>query len=115
MPWQDDRVRLRHMVDHAREAVTLLGSRALAQLEADRVLCLALVHLVEIVGEAATRISVGTQSACPHIPWPQITSMRNRLVHGYDSVDLEILWQTVREDLPGLITELEDCLQREEC
>jgi len=62
---------------------------------------------VEIVGEAASRVSVDTRQRYSQIPWPQIASMRNRLIHGYDFVDYDILWQTVTEDLPALVAALE--------
>jgi len=67
---------------------------------------LALTRLVEIVGEAANRVSQATQQASSHIPWPQITGMRNRLVHGYDVIDFDLLWDTVTHDVPPLITAL---------
>lgn len=50
-------------------------------------------------------------SAYPEIPWPQIVSLRNRLIHGYDAVDRDILWQIVVYDLPSLITILETILK----
>lgn len=107
MSRHEDLVRLRHMLDHAREAVDLVGGKARTDLDADRVLQLALVRLIEIVGEAASRISKEGQKQHPAIPWPQIISTRNRLIHGYDFVDDDVLWQTVTEDLPELIAELE--------
>jgi uncharacterized protein with HEPN domain len=107
MPQPEDLVRLRHMSDHAREAVELVRGKTLAELNASRVLQLALVRLVEIVGEAAGRVSREAQGEHSQIPWAQIAGMRNRLVHGYDSVNLDVLWQTIREDLPELIAQLE--------
>jgi len=102
----DDEVRLRHMLDHANEAVELVRGRSDEDLSADRVLQLALVRLVEIVGEAGSRVSKEIQDRNPQIPWAQIVSMRNRLIHGYDFLDLDILRQTIAEDLPALIAEL---------
>ncbi len=67
---------------------------------------LALIRLVEIVGEASARVSSEIQTKHPSIPWPQVIGMRNRLIHGYDSVDLDILWDTIVVDLPPLIAEL---------
>ena len=67
---------------------------------------LSLVRLVEVVGEAATRVSAETRARHPQLPWAMMTSMRNRLIHGYDEVDLEVLWGTVTEDLPPLIAQL---------
>jgi uncharacterized protein with HEPN domain len=68
---------------------------------------LSLVRLMEIIGEAANRVSPDFQSRYSHIPWPQIISMRHRLIHGYDSVDLDILWTILTKDLPPLISDIE--------
>ena len=113
MSKHDDAVRLRHMLDHAREAVLLLRGKRHSDLEDSRVLQLALVRLIEIVGEAANQISKETQGRHPQVTWAQIIGMRNRLIHGYDFVDIDILWQTVCEDLPELITVLERLIPRE--
>jgi len=88
----------------------LLAGRKKENLARDRVLELALVLLIEIVGEAANRLPIEDQARYPSIPWREIVGMRNRLVHGYDAVDLDVLWDTVKEDLPELIKELERIL-----
>jgi uncharacterized protein with HEPN domain len=110
MPKHESSVSLRHMLDHAREAYTLVQNKSRADLDADRLLNLALVRLLEIIGEAASRVSPEERVHYPGIPWPQIVGMRNRLIHGYDLVDFEILWRTVVEDLPPLIVALESIL-----
>lgn len=79
----------------------------------NRVMQLALTQLVEIVGEAANRISQTTQQRHPEIPWVQIIGMRNRLIHGYDVIDLDVLWDTITDDLPPLITALEELTDQE--
>ncbi len=114
MSKDEDHVRLRHMLDHAREAIGLMQGKTRSHLERDRMLQLALVRLIEIVGEAASRVSKEMQLAHANIPWAQITGMRHRLVHGYDFVDLEILWQTVHEDLSQLIASLERIVAEEQ-
>jgi|SRR5579859_4257171 len=68
---------------------------------------LALVRLLEVVGEAASRTPTDERTQYPDIPWTQIVGLRNRLIHGYDSVDFDILWQIVTHDLPPLIAALE--------
>ncbi len=110
MSRRDDRVRLRHMLAYAREAVSLSQGRSRGDLDSDRLFNLALVRLLEIVGEAANRIPTEVQSLYPDVPWPQLISLRNRLIHGYDAVDFDILWQIVTLDLPPLITILEEAL-----
>ena len=67
--------------------------------------------IVEIVGEAASRLSPEDQARYPSIPWREIIGMRNRLVHGYDAIDLNVLWDTIRIDLPPLIDELKRSLK----
>ncbi|HKA53165.1 MAG TPA: DUF86 domain-containing protein [Candidatus Binatia bacterium] len=114
MPKHDDVVRLRHMLEHAREAIVLMEGKNHADLESSRLHLLAIVRLVEIIGEAASRVSQATQRKYPQIPWPQIIGMRNRLVHGYDVVDIGIVWQTVNEELSPLIAELERILSTED-
>ncbi len=81
-------------------------------LNSNRILSLALVRLLEIIGEAATHISENTQSRYPDIPWVQAISLRNRLIHGYDSVDMDILWEILTKDLPSLIARLEMILPK---
>lgn len=75
---------------------------------------LALVRLLEIVGEAANRVSKEAQRRHRSIPWAAVVGMRNRLIHGYDIVDLDIVWNTITADLPSLIESLETVLREEE-
>lgn len=107
MSRRDDTISLRQMLDHTREAVALTDGRSRATLDQDRVLSLALTHLVQIIGEAANRVSPGCQSLHPEIEWRQIVAFRNRLVHGYDAVDVDILWQILTVDLPPVISRLQ--------
>jgi uncharacterized protein with HEPN domain len=111
MSRRESDVRLRHMLDHAREAVAMARGRKRGHLDTDRQLNLALVRLLEIVGEAAGRVPSEERGLHPGIPWPEIIGPRNRLIHGYDSVDFDILWQIVTQDLPPLITALEEALK----
>ena len=106
MSKRDDRVSLVDMLIHAREAVDLLGEASADELKSNRVVQLALMKLVEVVGEAANRISPVTQQRHPEIPWPLIIGMRNRIVHEYDYVNLNILWSTITNELPPLINQL---------
>jgi uncharacterized protein with HEPN domain len=108
MTRHSDQARLRHMLDHATEAVSLVEGRSRGDLDADRLLNLSLVRLLEIVGEAAARLSAETRSSHPILPWPDIIGLRNRLIHGYDIVDFDILWDIVHDDLPRLIAQLRE-------
>lgn len=106
MTLHDDKIKLQHMLDHAKEAVALLREKEKSDLQKNRLLELAATRLIEIVGEAAAKISPEIQAKYPSIPWSQIIGMRNRLIHGYDAVDLDVLWDTLEVDLPSLIAEL---------
>ncbi|HBH27730.1 MAG TPA: hypothetical protein DDX99_02640 [Desulfofustis sp.] len=94
------------MIDHIEEAAALAQVRTREDLESDRLFFLALLKLVEIVGEAATRVSRETQVAYSEIPWREIIGTRNRLIHGYDAVDCDILWEIVVTDFPPLCEQL---------
>ena len=110
MSKHDDDVSLRQMLDHAVEAVEMARGRRRDDLDRDRQLNLSLVRLLEIVGEAAARVSHATRGHHPAIAWPKVVGLRNRLIHGYDEVDFDVLWKILHEDLPQLITELERML-----
>jgi uncharacterized protein with HEPN domain len=94
------------MLDDAREAVAMVRGRTRRELDTDRQLNLSLVRLLEIVGEAAGRLPAEERVRHPGIAWAEIVGLRNRLIHGYDSVDYDILWQIVSNDLPPLIAAL---------
>lgn len=106
----DDARFIRDMVAHAQEAISIAGSISREDLTKDRLRELALIRLIEVIGEAANRVSPSAQSVLHTIPWAQIVRMRNRLIHGYDIVDQDILWRTVRDELPTLIKQLEQAL-----
>jgi len=105
---------LRQMLDHAREALAMARGRSRSDLDTNRMLTLALVKLLEILGEAANRVRSEDQARYLQIPWQQLIGLRNRLVHGYDQVDLDILWQILVSDLPPLVEELEKIIAPEE-
>ncbi len=107
MTQHDDNLSLRQMLDHAREAHALVAGKSREDLDRDRVLELALTRLVEIIGEAARRVSSARRSQQAEIPWSEIIGLRNRLTHGYDAINLDILWVVVANDLATLIGHLE--------
>jgi len=114
MPRHDPGVTLRQMLDYAEEALAMARGRTRADLDSDRMLNLSLARLLEILGEAASRVSSENRAKHPGIPWSQIVSLRNQLIHGYDEVDFDILWRIVTEDLDPLIAELEMIVPRDE-
>ena len=105
---KDDEIRLRHMLDAACEALSFAQGRTRSDLDGDRQLVLALVKEIEIVGEAATQTTEHARRELPEIPWGRIVGMRNRLVHAYFDINLDILWRTIQGDLPELIALLEE-------
>ncbi len=110
MSRHESAVRLRHMLEHAREAFAMIQGKNRSDLDSDRTLNLALVRLLEIVGEAASRTTKEERTNFPEIPWPKIIGLRNRLIHGYVLVDFDVLWRILHDDLPPLIAELERLL-----
>ena len=111
MTRHDPRVRLHHMLDHAREAIELLGSKTVEQVQDDRTLQLALTRLVEVVGEAASKVPPQVREQYAKVPWREATATRNLLIHGYDVVRYDILHNTIHEHFPALIVELQRILE----
>ena len=104
---RDDDARLLDMLLAAREATAFLEGLTFPEFQSNRMAQLAVLKAIEVVGEAASRISTETTKAHPDIPWSGIIGMRNRLVHGYFNVNLERVWETARQDIPRLISQLE--------
>lgn len=105
---KDDLIRLRHMLDAAKEAIALAAGKSRNEIETERMLNLSLVRLIEIVGEAADHVSAEFRLNHSRIPWKEIIGMRHRLIHGYDNIDYDLLYQTIQEDLPALVALLEE-------
>lgn len=111
----DDRLRLQHMLDAAKRAVRLSAGRGREDLDAeDEPLADALLHLISVIGEAANNVSLGTRFEIGGIRWADVVSMRNRLIHGYFDINLDIVWATVQDNLPSLIQSLEVALVEDE-
>ena len=97
----------------AREAQDMARGATFSNFKQNRTLQLAIVKAVEIVGEAASRVGADTKQAHPDIPWAEIVGMRNRLVHGYFDINLVRVWETVEQDIPRLIAQLEGLVSEE--
>ena len=110
MSRRDDTVPMRHMLDHAREVVAMVHDRTRHDLDTDRMFQLALTRLIQIIGEAATRVTAAGRARYPEIPWPEIVSARNRIIHGYDAVDYDVVWDISTIEIPPLIVALERAL-----
>jgi uncharacterized protein with HEPN domain len=95
------------MLDSAKEAISFAKNRTRNDLDGDRMLTLSIVKSVEIIGEAASKVTEETRELIHEIPWSDITAMRNRLIHGYFDINLDIVWNTITDDLPHLISILD--------
>ena len=104
---RDDGALLLDMLVAARKASAFAADLTYAQFERSELRQHAIINVLEIVGEAASRVSDATRNKHPEIPWPRIVGMRNRLVHGYFNVNLTQVWDTVKQDIPCLIPQLE--------
>jgi uncharacterized protein with HEPN domain len=92
MPQKSDLIRLKHMRDAAQKARQFTVGKSRADLTTDEQLSLACVRLIEIIGEAAAKVSAGTKARLSEISWNGIIGTRNRLIYGYEEVDLDIVW-----------------------
>lgn len=108
---KDDLIRLRHMLDAAKDALGFAENKTRHALDGDRMLVLSVVKSIEIMGEAGARVAKECQNEFPQIPWENIIAMRNRLIHAYFDIDLDRVWDTVTDDLPPLVEELEKILR----
>jgi len=108
--FEDDSVRIRHILDSAREAIAFSKGRRRADLDTNRKLNLSLVRLLEIIGEAARGISLEFRECHPDLPWKSMVGMRDRLIHGYFDINLDVVWETVTDDLPELVAKVEKIL-----
>ena len=104
---------MHQMLEHAREALEMIRGRTRAEAQANRMLQLALVHLVQTVGEAATRVSAAGRIRYSQVPWGQAITTRHRMVHGYDTIDYNVVWDTIADDFPLLVATLEHALAGE--
>jgi uncharacterized protein with HEPN domain len=98
------------MIDTANKAINFVEGISREDFDNDELLRLAITHLLQIIGEAARRVSLDFRAAHPEIPWKAIVGMRSKVVHDYLNVDEDIVWETVKEDLAPLVIELERLL-----
>lgn len=110
MTQHDDVVYLQHMLQYAVEAYELGSGRDAAELEGDRLRYLSVARLLEIVGEAASRVPEDLRATLPSVRWRSVVGLRNVLIHAYDRVDAKQIAAIIARDLPGLIRTLEDAL-----
>lgn len=111
---RDDRVYIFHAIDAAKKAMEISNRINRDYIDSDEIYALALVRLLEIVGEAANLVSADYKEKNPNIPWKHMIGMRNRLIHGYFDINYDIIWDTVINDLPPLVKLLKEGVYSQE-
>lgn len=107
MSRRDDRVYIEHILDTANKAIGFIDGLSREDFDNNELLRLSLTHLLQVIGEAARRVSPDFRANHPAIPWKAVVGMRSKVVHDYLDVDDDIVWDTVKNDLPFLVVELE--------
>ncbi len=110
---KDNIIRLRHMLDAAKEAMSFSENKTKDDLYSNRMLALSIIKAIEIIGEAASTVTKDFRERHKEIPWASIVAMRNRLIHVYFDIDLDRVWDTITDDLPPLIAALETAISQE--
>lgn len=109
-PDQRDVSYLWDMLQAARQVIGFAHAATLAEYSTNPMLHLAVERAIEIIGEAANRVSPSFQQAHPEIPWRKIVDQRNVLVHEYGDVEHALIWELVQRHLPVLVEQLEDLI-----
>jgi uncharacterized protein with HEPN domain len=113
MMQKDDLIFVGHMLDMAHKAIEKIRTKDRLEFDQDENLHITLLHLVQVIGEAARRVSPAFREVHPEIPWTKIVGMRHRVVHDYMHVDYEAVWEVVTINLPPLITQLEKLVPKD--
>ena len=107
---KNEHVYIQHMIDNSNKAISFVKEISREDFDNDEKLRLALTHLLQIIGEAARRVSPEFRENHPQIPWKEIVGMRSKVVHDYLNVDEDMIWSTIKYDLAPLVLELEKIL-----
>lgn len=99
----DDQVRLQHMIEAAQSAIEFVAGRNPVDLDTDRMLLFAVIRAIEVIGEAASKMSEELRVADNAIPWQAIIGMGNRLVHAYFDINTQIVWETATVEIPAIL------------
>jgi uncharacterized protein with HEPN domain len=110
---ENDRIRIQHIIDAAQETLSFVRDTDQENFSKNRMMILSVIKEIEIIGEAASKISDETKLNYSDIPWKDIVGMRNRLIHGYFDVDVQLVWNTTRINLPPLVSSLEAILAKD--
>ena len=108
----EDRIRVLHMVEASQAALRFMEGRQRGDLQTDQMLLFAVLRAIEVIGEAASRVSEDVRVVNASVPWKAIVGMRNRLIHAYFDVDTEMVWETVQVEIPEVIVKLTVLLEK---
>lgn len=103
-----DLARLKHMLDSTEAILAFAKGKQRTSLDKDLLFQSAVLRQLEIIGEAAGRVSEKTKKKFSHLPWKELVGLRNRLIHAYFDVDHDIVWKTIREYLPSFLKHLQE-------
>jgi len=98
------------ILDAMDKAEILVEGFAYEEFETDFRTNFAVIRALEIIGEAAKRLPVSLREQYPAIPWRGMAGMRDRIIHGYDTVDLQIVWDVVKQDIPEIKPQIQQIL-----
>lgn len=111
---KSDHLYLGHMLENAVKARSKAGSFTKADFDANEDLQMVLAHLIQTIGEAASKVFESTKAAHPEIPWKEIVGIRHRIIHDYMNINYDVLWAIATSDLEPLITQLRSIIPPEE-
>lgn len=111
---KSDEAFLLDMLNAAKEASTLAAGVSQEEFKKSRLHQLAIAKALEIIGEAASRVSPEYKTAHPQIPWREIVGMRNRMIHGYFDINYDVVWETAKRDATRLISLISPLVPPEE-
>ena len=102
MSVNDDQTRIKHIQEAAEKVLQYTQGKSKSNFEQDELLQLAIIRLIEIIGEASACLTSEFRDEHSHIPWQAIIGMRNRLVHAYFAIDYDVVWETITTAIPDL-------------
>jgi uncharacterized protein with HEPN domain len=102
----DDETRLRHIWDAGQQIVAFTEGRSRADLDSDALFAHAVTNLLIVIGEAASKISEARRAELAQVPWREIIATRNRLIHAYHDISLDVIWDSATRNVPELLQEL---------
>lgn len=107
-----DLIRLKHMLDSAQAVLSFIKGEKRSSLNTNRLLVSGIIRELEILGEAAGKVSQKTRDLFPELPWKQLIGMRNRLIHAYFDVDHDVIWKTAKNYLPSFARQLKKIINK---